>query len=56
MEHTVLSYHDSLLTSSDVNLLEPSKWLNDKLIGFCFEYVDSRAMKSKQRLYIEIIN
>jgi len=36
---TVLSFHDSLLRQSDVALLHGTEWLNDKLIGFYFEYV-----------------
>lgn len=35
----VLSYYDSLLKKSDILLLDPPHWLNDKLIGFCFESV-----------------
>jgi len=34
---TVLSYHDSLLKKSDVDLLEGAGWLNDKILGFYFE-------------------
>lgn len=34
----VLSYHDSVLRQSDVLLLEPPQWINDRLIGFEFEY------------------
>lgn len=33
----VLSFHDSLLHSSDVALLQSCGWLNDRLIGFYFE-------------------
>uniref|UniRef100_H2YV88 Ubiquitin-like protease family profile domain-containing protein n=1 Tax=Ciona savignyi TaxID=51511 RepID=H2YV88_CIOSA len=38
MDEIVLSYHDSLLRKSDLSLLEAGNWLNDKLIGFMFEY------------------
>ena len=34
----VLSYHDSVLRHSDLLLLEPPRWINDRLIGFVFEY------------------
>ena len=33
----VLSFQDSLLRQSDVELLDGNRWLNDKLIGFAFE-------------------
>ena len=38
MDPIVLSFHDSLLRQSDVQLLDGSNWLNDKIIGFYFEY------------------
>jgi sentrin-specific protease 8 len=46
----ILDYHDSLLYESDVHLLEPSQWLNDKIIGFIYEYFENdkyeRVLKS----------
>jgi len=33
-----LNYYDSLLRQSDVALLNVGQWLNDRLIGFAFEY------------------
>lgn len=38
MDPVVLSYMDSLLRRSDVSLLDPPSWLNDRVIGFAFEY------------------
>ncbi|XP_062516455.1 sentrin-specific protease 8-like [Corticium candelabrum] len=38
----VLSYYDSVLRQSDVLLLEPPHWINDRLIGFVFEYESRR--------------
>jgi len=35
--HVVLSFNDSLLHQTDVDLLDGPKWINDKIIGFCFE-------------------
>ena len=35
----VLSFNDSLLRKSDVELLNDAQWLNDNIIGFAFEYV-----------------
>ncbi|XP_064633000.1 sentrin-specific protease 8-like [Lineus longissimus] len=43
----VLSYHDSLLRKSDVSLLEGPHWLNDKLIGFSFEYFENDRFKER---------
>ena len=36
----VLSYGDCLLRESDVRALSDGEWLNDKIIGFAFEYVE----------------
>lgn len=36
----VLSFNDSLVRKSDIDLLDGPHWLNDILIGFCFEYVN----------------
>jgi hypothetical protein len=33
----VLNFYDSLLYKADVSLLDDQQWLNDKLLGFCFE-------------------
>lgn len=38
-DEIVLSYHDSLLRSSDVSLLRGPHWLNDAVIGFYYEYL-----------------
>lgn len=35
----VLNFYDSLLYKVDVCLLDDQRWLNDKLLGFCFEQV-----------------
>lgn len=37
--YVVLNFHDSLLYKADVCLLDDQRWLNDKLLGFCFEQV-----------------
>lgn len=39
-EPVVLSYHNSLLRQSDVELLAAPNWLNDTLIGFYLEYLE----------------
>ncbi|KAL5515216.1 hypothetical protein EMCRGX_G000350 [Ephydatia muelleri] len=40
MDPVFVSYHDSLLRKSDVALLKCPNWLNDRLIGFYFEYLE----------------
>uniref|UniRef100_A0A0A9WI25 Sentrin-specific protease 8 n=1 Tax=Lygus hesperus TaxID=30085 RepID=A0A0A9WI25_LYGHE len=37
---TVLSFHDSILYESDVELLDGPYWLNDSIIGFYMEYLE----------------
>ncbi|XP_028398362.1 sentrin-specific protease 8-like [Dendronephthya gigantea] len=39
-DQIVLNFQDSLLRESDVKLLEDGHWLNDKIIGFMFEYFE----------------
>ncbi|ESN99575.1 hypothetical protein HELRODRAFT_176744 [Helobdella robusta] len=50
----VLNYHDSLLRTSDVRLLNDGRWLNDNLIGFMLEYYeyDKYEKYSKELLFI----
>lgn len=36
----VLSFNDSLVRQSDIQLLDGPHWLNDIVIGFCFEYFE----------------
>ena len=33
----ILSFNDSLIHKSDVDLLDGPYWINDTIIGFCFE-------------------
>lgn len=44
-DQVVLSYHDSLLRLSDVNLLKGTHWLNDAVIGFYYEYLTQQYQK-----------
>ncbi|XP_015172832.1 PREDICTED: sentrin-specific protease 8-like [Polistes dominula] len=50
----VLSYQDSLLRNSDVELLKGQHWLNDTIIGFYLEYLyDHLNVSDKNKiLYI----
>lgn len=36
----VLNFHESLLRTSDIELLEGPHWLNDSIISFFFEYLE----------------
>ncbi|KAJ9597826.1 hypothetical protein L9F63_011321 [Diploptera punctata] len=36
----VLSFHETLLHQSDIDLLKGPHWLNDKIISFYFEYLE----------------
>lgn len=50
---SVLSYHESLLRVSDVDLLRGPCWLNDTLISFYFEYLEvDRFKKNPQLLFV----
>ncbi|KAI9562170.1 hypothetical protein GHT06_013135 [Daphnia sinensis] len=42
-DDVILNYHNSLLRRSDVNLLQNAHWLNDKVIGFWFEYLENSS-------------
>eukprot|EP00112_Aurelia_sp_Birch-Aquarium-sp1_P009493 Seg2080.4 transcript_id=Seg2080.4/GoldUCD/mRNA.D3Y31 product="Sentrin-specific protease 8" protein_id=Seg2080.4/GoldUCD/D3Y31 len=41
----VLSYGDCLLRESDLRLLDKGGWINDKIIGFAFEYFSTEKFK-----------
>lgn len=46
----VLSYHESLLRKSDIQLLKGPNWLNDTLISFYFEYLEIDCFKNSSHL------
>lgn len=46
MDKTILSFGDSLLHLSDLILIEKSGWLNDKIIGFVYEYFEVEQFKN----------
>jgi sentrin-specific protease 8 len=53
----VLSYHDSLLHESDLLLLNEGCWLNDRLIGFVFEFFEKDQFKLEcQRGFLSYLN
>ncbi|XP_018562189.1 sentrin-specific protease 8 [Anoplophora glabripennis] len=43
---TVLSYNESLLRQSDVELLKGPYWLNDTIISFYFEYLETERFRN----------
>ncbi|KAK7869641.1 hypothetical protein R5R35_010010 [Gryllus longicercus] len=49
-ENDVISFHDSLLHKSDVDLLTGPYWLNDNLIGFYFEYLENVTFQGCDKL------
>ena len=46
----VLSFHETLLRRSDVDLLKGPFWLNDKIISFYFEYLEKNTYKDENKL------
>ncbi|XP_023023524.1 sentrin-specific protease 8-like [Leptinotarsa decemlineata] len=47
---TVLSYNESLLKESDVDLLKGPFWLNDTIISFYFEYLETDLFRHNKSL------
>ncbi|XP_049802855.1 sentrin-specific protease 8-like [Schistocerca nitens] len=52
-DQVVLSFHDTLLHRSDIELLTGPYWLNDTLISFYFEYLQ-RVLLVNQKDYLFI--
>jgi sentrin-specific protease 8 len=53
MDKIVLSYHDSCLYESDVDILKSnSAWLNDRIISFYFEYLQYDVFQNEKLLFI----
>ncbi|GAB0091039.1 sentrin-specific protease 8 [Sergentomyia squamirostris] len=49
-DRAVLSFHESLLRESDVDLLRGPHWLNDQIISFYFEYLERVALPDANNL------
>jgi sentrin-specific protease 8 len=47
----VLSYNDSLLRESDLELLNEGNWLNDQLIAFVYEFFENELFKDEKHLF-----
>jgi len=45
MGEVVLSYGDTLIREAEIKLLKGSGWLNDQIIGFAFEYIQTETCK-----------
>lgn len=45
----VLSFHDSVIKKSDINILTGNDWLNDRLIGFYLQYLEKRVYPHRER-------
>lgn len=46
----VLSFHESLLRLSDIDLLRGPRWLNDTIISFYFEFLEIRQFEKNPML------
>uniref|UniRef100_A0A182P0U1 Ubiquitin-like protease family profile domain-containing protein n=1 Tax=Anopheles epiroticus TaxID=199890 RepID=A0A182P0U1_9DIPT len=49
-DEVALSYHESCLRQSDVDLLKGPYWLNDQVISFYFEYLEKCIFKYERDL------
>lgn len=52
MDEIVLSYYDSLLHRSDLELLDEGNWLNDRLIGLFYEYFDQELFQVNNNTFL----
>lgn len=51
-DEIAISYHESLLRRSDVNLLTGPYWLNDQIISFYMEYLERHVFAHQKRLFL----
>ena len=47
---TIISFGDSIVRKSDLNLLSGPHWLNDRIISFYFEYLYEKEFESSTKL------
>lgn len=53
MDKIILSYHNSCLYTSDINILKKdTEWLNDRIISFYFEYLENEILSEEKVLLI----
>ena len=49
-DKVILSYGDSIIRESDMNILEGPHWLNDRIITFYFEYLYEKEFQNSSKL------
>ncbi|XP_077291700.1 SUMO peptidase family member deneddylase 1 [Arctopsyche grandis] len=49
-ESNVLSFHDTILRKSDIDILKGPYWLNDTIISFYFEFLEKIVYKNDPNL------
>lgn len=47
LDSLILSFHDSLVFQSDLDLLKEGQWINDRIIGFVYEYLEKEVFPSE---------
>ncbi|KAL7034061.1 hypothetical protein ACKWTF_007833 [Chironomus riparius] len=53
MDKLIISYHDSCLYKSDVEILYlETEWINDRIISFYFDYLQHEIYESKEILFL----
>ena len=51
MDSVILSYGDTLLRQSDLNIIQSEQWLNDTIIGFFFEYCQTQKYSESDCIF-----
>lgn len=53
MEKVVLSYKDSIIYESDIQILKSeTEWLNDRVITFYFEYLQNEMIQGTNKILL----
>lgn len=53
MDKLILSYHDACLYESDLEILKSdTSWLNDRIIGFYFEYISREIFGMNDKILL----
>jgi sentrin-specific protease 8 len=55
-DKVILNYNDSLLYESDLELLNEGNWLNDRIIGFVYEYLEREVYESETETLLGFVN
>eukprot|EP01122_Echinamoeba_exundans_P008967 TRINITY_DN3063_c0_g1_i1.p1 TRINITY_DN3063_c0_g1~~TRINITY_DN3063_c0_g1_i1.p1 ORF type:complete len:242 (+),score=43.76 TRINITY_DN3063_c0_g1_i1:40-765(+) len=51
-EEAIVTYVDTTIFQSDLDVLDPGCWLNDKIIGFYFDFLTTEKIKSNKILFM----